>query len=76
MSVNTYVLGLFERGSTTEYRVAGQTLVVVRDSDEFLRWLSSPLSSPKCDARGSLWVMSSLGCEVSHRHEAGVTISA
>jgi hypothetical protein len=25
---------------------------------------------------GSLWVMSSLRCEVSHRHEAGVTISA
>jgi hypothetical protein len=33
MSMNSYVLGLFERGSTTEYRIAGQALVVVRDSD-------------------------------------------
>jgi hypothetical protein len=33
MSVKSYVLGLFERGSTTEVRVAGQALVVVRESD-------------------------------------------
>jgi hypothetical protein len=33
MSVNSYLVGLFERGSTTEYRIAGQALVVVRDSD-------------------------------------------
>jgi hypothetical protein len=33
MSVNAYLLGLFERGSTTEYCIAGQALVVVRDSD-------------------------------------------
>jgi hypothetical protein len=33
MSVNSCVLGVFERGSTTEYRITGQTLVVVQDSD-------------------------------------------